>query len=138
MAKRKEKPVVKGPIMELIASAIKRNSSVHEEGAQLPFTKETIITAIATIISTHLTQSTYTFDPSVGTVYFSLPRPLDFFQELSDGDGLKVFEYLRDYFTNTEGWDDVVFINSRTGVTHGGIRLTALAIKSAEVVKQKD
>lgn len=138
MAKRKEKPVVKGPIMELIADAIRRNTSVHEQGTQLPFTKETIITVVAKIVSDHLINHSYTFDPSVGSVYFSLPYSIDFFQEMSDVDGIKVFEYLRDYFTNTEGWDDVVFINSRTGVTHGGIRLTALALKTAEVTKQKD
>lgn len=125
----KKKP--SGKVFDLIKSALVYNMSKVMEDYPPVATVEEATKQVVNIISIGLSTNQYSYDPTAGIVEIRLNRPFDFFQKLIDGEELYI--EVRKYLIDVEQWDEVDFINSRTGVGYGSIKLHSHAICAAKL-----
>lgn len=129
-----------GPIFDHVRSVMTDRLSVEPPVFTPPIsamTEKQMLDRITQFVKRGLKNRAYSYDPLEGKLNFRFTEPFDLFQELSTGE--KAYDFLRSYFIKEELWDDVDFINFRTGVTEGNIILTSkkLSAQSIQTTKNK-
>lgn len=128
-----------GPIFDQVRSILaERLAITHPDfSPSIPrLNEKQFITVISKVILRAMRSHDYSYDPTEGKLSVRFTQPVDLFQELSTGE--KAYDFLRNYLLTGELWEDVVFINFRTGVTDGSIVLTSKKISAQAIQTAKN